>query len=72
MEKRHIMTLLAEKEGKPAAQCNRLRVIRMLLDYAVQEKLRRDNPAHGVKLDAPDTTGFHSWTEEESGNATAP
>src|SRR5262249_44437090 len=40
MEKRHIMALLAEKEGKPAAQRNRLRVIRMMLDYAMQEKLR--------------------------------
>ncbi|MGA2311896.1 MAG: tyrosine-type recombinase/integrase [Xanthobacteraceae bacterium] len=65
LEQRHVEAMLAEKAGKPSAQRNLLRVLRALLAFAVSEKLRRDNPALGVKLDAIKTTGFHSWTEDE-------
>jgi integrase len=65
LEQRHIEAMLAEKEGKPAAQRNLLRVLRVLLRFAVDQKSRRDNPALGVKLDPIKTDGYHSWTEEE-------
>jgi hypothetical protein len=57
--------MIGEKVGKPAAQRNLLRVLRMLLKVAVKLKMRRDNPALGIKLGRIETTGFHSWTEEE-------
>ena len=41
------------------------RILRVLLNFAVKEKLRRDNPALGIKLDPITTGGYHSWTEEE-------
>ena len=65
MERRHIEAMLAEKADTPSAQRNLLRVLRVLLDFAVTERLRRDNPALGIKLDPVRTTGFHSWTEAE-------
>ena len=65
MERRHVLAAIAEKEGKPAAQRNLLRVLRMLLAFAVERGMRADNPALGIKLKAKPTTGFHSWTEEE-------
>jgi integrase len=65
LEQRHIEAMIGEKAGKPSAQRNLLRVLRMLLDFAVKQKLRRDNPARGIELDAIKTTGYHSWTEEE-------
>ncbi|MGD0316021.1 MAG: tyrosine-type recombinase/integrase [Xanthobacteraceae bacterium] len=65
LEQRHIEAMLAEKAGKPSAQRNLLRVLRLLLGFAVSERLRRDNPALGVKLDTIKTSGFHSWTEED-------
>jgi integrase len=65
LEQRHIETILADKAGKPSAQRNLLRVLRVLLGFAVSQRMRRDNPALGVKLAPTRTTGYHSWTEEE-------
>ena len=65
LEQRHIEAMIGEKAGKPSAQRNLLRVLRALLDFAVKQKLRRDNPARGIELDAIKSTGYHSWTEEE-------
>ena len=65
IEKRHIEAMIAEKAGKPSAQRNLLRVLRVLLAFAVGEKLLRDNPTLGIKLDPIKTNGYHSWTEDE-------
>ena len=65
LEQRHIENMLAEKAGKPAAQRNLLRVLRGLLAFCVQERMRKDNPALGIKLRSRKTEGYHSWTEDE-------
>jgi integrase len=59
------LTKLAEKGDKPAAQRNLLRVLRVLLGFAVEQGLRADNPALGIKLKTIETDGYHSWTEDE-------
>jgi integrase len=65
MERRHVVSMLAEKADRPAAQRNLLRVLRVLLGFAVEEGLRPDNPALGIKLKTTTTAGFHSWSEDE-------
>jgi hypothetical protein len=65
LEQRHIEAILAEKAGKPSAQRNLLRMLRVLLGFAADQKLRRDNPALGIKLDPIKTDGYHSWIEDE-------
>jgi len=65
MERRHVVNMLAEKADRPAAQRNLLRVLRVLLAFAVEQGLRPDNPALGIKLKKVKTAGFHSWTEDE-------
>ena len=65
LERRHIENMLAEKTGKPAAQRNLLRVLRVLLAFCVKEGLRKDNPTLGIEQRAQATSGYHSWTEEE-------
>lgn len=65
LEERHIEAMIGEKAGKPAAQRSLLRVMRSLLKVAVKAKMRRDNPALGIALERLETTGYHSWTEEE-------
>jgi hypothetical protein len=65
LEQRHIEAMIGEKAGKPSAQRNLLRVLRLLLDIAVKQHLRRDNPALGIKLGSTKTSGFRSWTEDE-------
>jgi integrase len=65
MERRHVLAAIDEKGGKPAAQRSLLRVLRVLLAFAVEHGLRADNPALGIKLQKIKTAGFHSWTEDE-------
>jgi len=65
LEQHHIEAMIGEKAGKPSAQRNLLRVLRVLLALAVKLKMRRDNPALGIRLDAIKTAGYHSWTETE-------
>lgn len=65
LQQHHIEAMISEKAGKPSAQCNLLRVLRSLLDIAVKNKMRRDNPTHGIKLDPIKTSGYHSWSEVE-------
>ena len=65
LEQRHVETILAEKAGKPSAQRNLLRVLRVLLGFAVSQRMRRDNPVLGINLAPTRTPGYHSWTEEE-------
>jgi integrase len=65
LQQHHLEAMIGEKAGKPSAQRNLLRVLRVLLDVAVKLKMRRDNPALGIKLDPIKTGGYHSWSEEE-------
>jgi integrase len=67
LERRHIVTMLAEKQGKPAAQSNWLKGLRMLLAFAVETGMRSDNPAIGIKLETSKSDGWHSWTDAEIG-----
>jgi integrase len=65
MERRHVLDMIAEKAERPAAQRNLLRVLRLLLGFAVEQRMRQDNPALGIKLKPTETQGYHSWTEQE-------
>ncbi|MFZ5693911.1 MAG: tyrosine-type recombinase/integrase [Pseudomonadota bacterium] len=65
MERRHVLDIIAEKAETPAAQRNLLRVLRVLLGFAVECGMRSDNPALGIKLGGHATEGYHSWTEAE-------
>jgi hypothetical protein len=59
------MKLLAEKAGKPGAQRNFLKMLKLLMAFAVSVDMRSDNPTAGVKLAASKSDGHHSWTEDE-------
>jgi len=49
----------------PAAARNWLKTLRGLLEFAVSEKFRADDPTHGVKLPKlPKSDGIATWTEE--------
>jgi integrase len=65
LEQQHIEAMIGEKAGTPSSQRNLLRVLRVLLGVAVKLKMRRDNPALGIKLDTIKGAGYHSWTEAE-------
>jgi integrase len=49
----------------PVAARNWLKTLRGLLDFAMAEGFRPDNPTHGIKLPKHRTDGRHGWTEDE-------
>lgn len=53
------------KAGTPAAANNWLKLVRILLDLAVEEGLREDNPARTVKAIRHHTAGHEPWTSTE-------
>ena len=65
LEPRHIDRIIAAKAATPSAANNLLRMLHVLMQFAVTEGLRRDDPTQGVKPIKNRSTGFHSWTEDE-------
>lgn len=60
-----VKALMAEKADTPNAANHRLRILRFLLDEAVDRDWIKYNMARDVKTYAARTEGFHTWTEAE-------
>lgn len=65
MEKRHVQKIMADKAETPDAANRLLRLIRTLMDHAVDLNWRRDNPAAGVKKLRHRSDGFATWEEDQ-------
>ncbi len=65
LEATHLRKLIAAKTETPAAANNLLSLIRLMMRFAVEEGLRRDDPTVGVRKIRFHTEGFHTWTEDE-------
>jgi integrase len=63
LERRHVKALRDARSETPGAANQLVSVMRMLLNYAVENELRTDNPAQRIKLFKG---GEHrAWTDEE-------
>jgi integrase len=51
---------------KPVAARNWLKALRGLLEFAIAEGFRADNPSLGIKLPKHKTAGRHAWTDAET------
>lgn len=65
MQARHVRTLLNEKAATPDAANRLLGMISLLMDHAVAEGMRPDNPAFGVKRLRHRSDGFATWSESD-------
>lgn len=67
LERRHINELVADKlkSGGPWAANNLLKVLRVMLAFAVANDWRRDDPTAGVKTIRAKTEGFKTWSETD-------
>ncbi|MEM8574190.1 MAG: tyrosine-type recombinase/integrase [Pseudomonadota bacterium] len=65
LERRHVRNIVARRAATPAAANNMLRMIRLLMRFAVEEEWRTDDPTLGVKSIRTRSAGFHTWTEDE-------
>jgi len=65
LQEQHVKAAIAAKEGKPGAQRNWRRVLRVFCEFCVDEKLIKTNPASCLKPINIKTKGYHTWTEDE-------
>lgn len=65
LERRHVMEIIAKRSDTPGAANFLLRMIRQLLDHAIDLEWRTDNPARLVKSYVMPEGGWHTWTEDE-------
>jgi len=61
----HLKALIGAKADTPHAANNLLKVLRVLLGYAVSIDMIESNPAIGVKKYKASGDGFYSWTDDE-------
>lgn len=61
----HIKAIIGEKADTPEGANNLLKVLRILLAYAVSVDMIASNPAAGVQGYQSRGDGFHTWTEDE-------
>jgi hypothetical protein len=67
LEREHIEDIMASMADTPQSANNLLKVLRLLLDFAVNEKMIKANAAIGVTRYRPSDVGFADWTEDEIG-----
>ncbi len=65
IERRHVKAIRDGKATTPAAANNLLRMLRMLMQFAIDEGYRTDDPTAGIKRVRITGDGFHTWTEDE-------
>jgi len=65
LDKQAVRKLVEAKRDTPWAANNFLKLLRVLMRFAIEENMRRDDPTSGVRPVVSKTTGHHSWTEAE-------
>jgi len=65
IERKHVQALIDAKAATPSAARNLLAVIRLLMRFAVDAGIRRDDPTLGVKRVKIKTEGYATWTEDD-------
>jgi integrase len=65
LQRKHIQQIIGDKAKTPEAANNLLKVLRVVLGYAVSIDMIGSNPAASVKKYKNRGDGFHTWSEEE-------
>lgn len=65
LEPRHVRGFVAEKAETPAAANHVLRIMRLIMRFAVQEGWRQDDPTRDVRRLKEKGDGIPTWSEED-------
>ena len=65
LERKHVVALMQTKADKPAAANELRKILRALMQHAVETGVRDADPTRDVKPVKIKSDGFHSWTEDE-------
>lgn len=65
LNKQSVKAMVEAKRETPWAAKNFFKLLRVLMRFALDEDMRRDDPTVGVRVTPGKTGGHHSWTEAE-------
>jgi integrase len=65
LKQEHIRKMLSQKCETPSAANNWLRIVRLLMRFAIEHGLREDDPTLGVRKLKIRTNGFYTWSEDD-------
>ena len=65
MQREHVVKLMAVRAEKPESANLLRKVLRAMMQHAVEIGLRADDPTRDVKAIRVKSDGFHSWTDAE-------
>jgi integrase len=65
LDRRGVKAQLAKMSDRPGAANNFLRHLRLLMSFAIEEEMRRDDPTARVRPLAVPGDGFRCWTEAD-------
>ena len=63
MTRLHVDSMIAKRNSQPGNARNLLKLIRILIHFAIELGWRKDDPSIGIK--GPQLGEHHTWTEEE-------
>jgi site-specific recombinase XerD len=65
MQREHVVKLMAARAEKPESANLLRKVLRAMMQHAVETGMRTDDPTRDVKAIRVKSNGFHSWTDAE-------
>lgn len=65
LQREHVIRMVDERADMPAAASNMLKLLRLLMERAIDTGLRPDDPTMKVRAPKQRRGGFHTWTEAE-------
>ncbi len=67
LEREHVKRIMGKLADRPSAANQWLKIVRLLMRHAVDNKLRKDNPTLGIKKLKTPPGGWTTWNEEDIG-----
>ena len=61
------VAVLLNRIRNPHMRKQFLAALRCLMKFAIDERVRADDPTSGIKTKVPKSEGFHTWTDEQIG-----
>jgi integrase len=65
LQREHVVAMMAARADKPDSANGLRKVLRAMMQHAIEIGLRKDDPTRDVKAMRVKGDGYHSWTDEE-------
>jgi integrase len=65
LAREHVKAMMGQRSKTPSAANHFLGMLRILMRFAIDAGMRKDDPTIGIKKVKARSEGFHTWTEDE-------